>query len=91
MIHLPTPADLETAALLPNLDNPSLEQVAIYIEIRLLHLNKTLEDQEAVQQMVLELISRARLTTDVFNKLRGTEFIPRLWLIIRKVLAPFFL
>ena len=45
-----------------------------YIENRLLKLNKQVEDkdyEQTIQKIVLELISKARLTTTVFNKLRG--------------------
>ena len=49
-----------------------LDYITEYIKVGLLKLNKTLEDQEAVQKVVFELITRARLTTDVFLKLRGT-------------------
>ena len=45
-----------------------------YIENRLLKLNKQVEDKDydqIIQKIILELISKARLTTAVFNKLRG--------------------
>ena len=48
-----------------------LDYVTQYIEAGLLKLNTTLEDQEAVQKVVFELITKARLTTDVFVELRS--------------------
>jgi len=41
-----------------------------YIERKLLSLNKTSQDEEAVQQIVFHLITRARLSVNVMAKLR---------------------
>jgi hypothetical protein len=50
---------------------PSTDMVEEYIKRGLLRLNKELNDEDAVQRIVFQLITRARLTTDVFTKLRG--------------------
>jgi len=50
---------------------PSTDVIEEYIERGLLRLNKGLNDEDAVQRIVFQLITRARLTTDVFTKLRG--------------------
>jgi hypothetical protein len=42
-----------------------------YIESRLRQMNAPETDEHAIQKIVFELISRARLTTAVFKKLRG--------------------
>jgi len=53
---------------------PSADVIEEYIERGLLRLNKEVNDEEAVQRIVFQLITRARLTTDVFTKLRGMSF-----------------
>lgn len=50
---------------------PSTDVIEEYIERGLLKLNKGLDDEDAVQRVVFQLITRARLTTDVFAKLQG--------------------
>lgn len=50
---------------------PSTDVVEEYIERGLLRHNKELNDEDAVQRIVFQLITRARLTTDVFTKLSG--------------------
>ena len=47
-----------------------IEDVDEYIERKLLNLNKTMEDEDAVQQIVFHLITRARLSVKVMTKLR---------------------
>ena len=47
-----------------------IEDVDEYIERKLLHLNKTMDDEDAVQQIVFHLITRARLSVKVMTKLR---------------------
>lgn len=42
-----------------------------YIERKLLNLNKTMEDEDVVQQIVFHLITRARLSLKVMTKLRS--------------------
>ena len=58
-------------------DGPLIDQldyVTQYIEAGLLKLNKTLDDQEAVQKIVFELITKARLTTEVFLELKSPSY-----------------
>ena len=50
---------------------PTTDVIEEYIELGLLKLNKEINDEDAVQKIVFQLITRARLTTDVFTKLRG--------------------
>lgn len=47
-----------------------IEDVDEYIERKLLSLNKTMGDEDAVQQIVFHLITRARLSVKVMTKLR---------------------
>jgi len=47
-----------------------IEDVDEYIERKLLNLNKTMDDEDAVQQIVFHLITRARLSVKVMTKLR---------------------
>ena len=51
--------------------HPSTDAVEEYIERGLRRLNKELNDEDAVQRIGFQLITRARLTTDVFTELRG--------------------
>jgi hypothetical protein len=51
---------------------PSADTVEEYISRGLLRLHKEVHDEEAVQKIVFQLITRARLTTEVFRQLRGT-------------------
>lgn len=45
--------------------------VAEYVEARLRQMQCTMDDDHAVQKVVLELIHKAHLTTSVFKALRG--------------------
>jgi hypothetical protein len=77
-VLLPRPQVPGPRALLPVDDQdrqyyvfPSTDTVEEYIERGLLRLNKKVDDEAAVQKIVFHLITRAHLTTDVFNKLCG--------------------
>jgi hypothetical protein len=50
---------------------PSNDLIEEYIERGLLRLNKDINDEEAVQEIVFQLITHAGLTTEVFRTLRG--------------------
>jgi hypothetical protein len=50
----------------------SIDDVEEYVERGLLRLNKEINDEVAVQQIVFTLITRARLTAEVMKQLRGT-------------------
>ena len=50
---------------------PSEDAVEEYIERGLIRLNKQIDDEEAVQRIIFQLITRSRLTAEVFAKLRG--------------------
>jgi hypothetical protein len=47
-----------------------IDDIDEYIERKLLSLNKTWEDEDAVQQIVFHLITRVRLSAKVMTKLR---------------------
>lgn len=47
-----------------------IENVDEYIARHLLSLNKTMDDEDAVQQIVFRLITRARLSVKVMTQLQ---------------------
>ena len=80
---LPAAEDLPPLAILPAIigcrafedsavvmDSTAIDE---YITQRLNELQTTPENLPALQKIVLELIHKARLTTAVFKKLRGTS------------------
>jgi hypothetical protein len=51
-----------------------IEDTDEYIERKLLNFNKTMEDEDAVQQIVFRLITRARLSVKVMKKFEKYEY-----------------
>jgi len=78
IVRLPEPA-LPGPRTVPPIDDddahyyyyPSEDAVEEYIERGLIRLHKEVNDEEAVQRIIFQLITRSRLTTQVFAKLRG--------------------